>query len=726
MIGDLIDVNSQRSRGVEKNGELSRREKGWALIKSIPGRVRRFFSKETIIKMEKDGKLLLSLLSFLGLVILFLLELVWKLVKSIKGTGRFTSGAETFWRGSAGRLAEGAVRVLENHSGGVRRSFLIGLAFRNMKVKKMRSVVTVGGVSLGIAAIVFLVSLGYGVQQLVVSRVARLQDLKMADVLIGKSAVIRLDEAAMATIGRVPEVEKVLPVVSMVGRVETGGAVSEAVTYAVTSDYLETANLRLIHGDFYKTEPYAFNQADSRVAGVATEWKVETGNYGELIRKVEFNIEEESWLKVRREPNTKGEILGFVKRVEGGFEGTEVWGGEYQADDGAGHLARNDDGDYLGVWIKAPYPLWKPVEGKLKEYEMVMDQGVQDWREGYIASIDVTIDEEGSEALEQGIGLVLGESTASAELTSELVPAVDASTTATVVGTDDNGVEWVELGEAAAASEKNKIILPFAKEAVKVAVVNAAFAETIGIDPGKAAGQVFKVSFLVSQILKSDIDRPAESEAAEYKIVGVVEGGSSPVMYVPFKDITGLGVNNYSQAKIMVGDKMDLAKVREQIDNMGYSTSSVADTVAQIDKLFGTVRLILASFGMVALAVASLGMFNTMTVSLMERTHEVGVMKAMGMRSNEVRELFLAEAMVMGILGGFFGVSMGILLGKLLGVLLSVVSLAKGVGLINISYVPFGFVAFIIILSFVVGVITGVYPARRATRISALDALRYE
>jgi putative ABC transport system permease protein len=197
-------------------------------------------------------------------------------------------------------------------------------------------------------------------------------------------------------------------------------------------------------------------------------------------------------------------------------------------------------------------------------------------------------------------------------------------------------------------------------------------------------------------------------------------------MYVPFKDVTGLGVNNYSQAKIVVGDKLDLAKVREQIDNMGYKTSSVADTVAQIDRLFGTVRLILASFGMVALAVASLGMFNTMTVSLMERTHEVGVMKAMGMRSAEVRELFLAEAMVMGILGGFFGVSIGMLMGKLLGVILSIFSLSKGVGWVNISYVPFPFIAFIIILSFIVGVITGIYPARRATRISALDALRYE
>ena len=101
-------------------------------------------------------------------------------------------------------------------------------------------------------------------------------------------------------------------------------------------------------------------------------------------------------------------------------------------------------------------------------------------------------------------------------------------------------------------------------------------------------------------------------------------------------------------------------------------------------------------------------------------------MKAMGMRSVEVKELFLAEAMIMGLLGGVFGVLAGWGMGKLLGLLLSTVSVAKGVGMIDISYIPWQFVVFVMTLSFVVGVATGVYPARRARRISALNALRYE
>ena len=76
--------------------------------------------------------------------------------------------------------------------------------------------------------------------------------------------------------------------------------------------------------------------------------------------------------------------------------------------------------------------------------------------------------------------------------------------------------------------------------------------------------------------------------------------------------------------------------------------------------------MFLALLGLMALSVAALGMFNTLTVSLMERTHEVGLMKTMGMKSNEVRDLFMAESLIMGISGGVFGLIVGFILGKIL------------------------------------------------------------
>ena len=172
--------------------------------------------------------------------------------------------------------------------------------------------------------------------------------------------------------------------------------------------------------------------------------------------------------------------------------------------------------------------------------------------------------------------------------------------------------------------------------------------------------------------------------------------------------------------------KTDLAKIRKQIEAMGYTTRSVADTVAQINSLFATAKTLLLLLGMVALAVAALGMFNTLTVSLLERTREVGLMKAMGMKSSEVKELFLTESMTMGFFGGVLGIVAGFVLGKLLGLILSFFAIFKGVGYIDVSYLPLSFVLVILLLSLIVGLATGIYPAKRATKISALNALRYE
>jgi len=91
-----------------------------------------------------------------------------------------------------------------------------------------------------------------------------------------------------------------------------------------------------------------------------------------------------------------------------------------------------------------------------------------------------------------------------------------------------------------------------------------------------------------------------------------------------------------------------------------------------------------------------------------------------------VRELFLTESMIMGFFGGILGIALGFILGKLLGLILSFFAIVKGVGFIDISYLPFSFILVIIVLSLLVGVLTGIYPARRATKISALNALRYE
>ena len=304
---------------------------------------------------------------------------------------------------------------------------------------------------------------------------------------------------------------------------------------------------------------------------------------------------------------------------------------------------------------------------------------------------------------------------------------VTTDATGSAKTTAELGVDWVEIAsEAGIIAPPETKTVELAGNAKRQAVVNRAMLKILGINEGEAVGKKFNVSFVVVGELLEESKEKIESAATEYTIVGVTPEEKTPVFYVPFIDLRSLGITNYSQVKLVVKDQAELAKARRQVEAMGYMTRSVADTVEQINSLFSTLRTVLILLGMVALSVAALGMFNTLTVSLLERTREVGLMKAMGMKSSEVSELFLTESMIMGFFGGVLGIVLGVVLGKIAGLILSFFAIFKGVGFVDISYVPISFVLVIIFLSLLVGIATGIYPAKRATKISALNALRYE
>jgi ABC-type antimicrobial peptide transport system permease subunit len=377
------------------------------------------------------------------------------------------------------------------------------------------------------------------------------------------------------------------------------------------------------------------------------------------------------------------------------------------------------------------------------------------WEVGCLLPESVVIDEKSreefvSESLDEyldGLGLMAGEvmgvttsattvagpvrltassSTASASLAADTeVASASAMLFETVVATDSSGIEWVELKKV--EEDKNKVEkISYRGSPVAEAYISSGMVKLLGLSATEAVGKVFKIYYIVPDSLMSGKTGRMQSEEAEYTVSGVIEDQNSSYFYYQISDAKRLGVSNYSQIKVVAQNEETLLVIRKAIETLGFRTTSTADTVAGIEKIFASLRLVLGFLGTIALAVASLGMFNTMTVSLLERTREVGVMKAMGMLSEEVRELFLAESMIMGVGGGTFGVVFGFVTGKLISFVLTTISVMKGQGTMDISYVPWFFVAFIMLVSFVVGILTGWYPSKRARAISALNALRYE
>src|SRR3989338_5054489 len=600
-------------------------------------------------------------------------------------------------------------------TGSISRIDLIELSIRNMKAKKTRTIITIGGMAIGIGAIVFLVSIGYGLQRLVVTRVARLEEMRQADVSPQAGGKVKITDKTLADFKEIQNVNMALPLIAVVGRVNYQNSVSDMAVYGVTSDYLTQSAIKPIEGKIFDSNELTgeLPKATGQVAGVATEAKV--GAYGEEIQDIDYRISAGNWIRVRDKPSTSGKVLGYTKRVEGNPAGVEVWGDTYE-DSVTGHGGFDENDKPLGRWIKAPVLLWeqKPCDSQTQgdcedgKYLILQNgEGAQTKAGGFFGKINL-----------QGGGVNIRE---------PQVLGLETQAGQESTATSDASIDWVDIAsEAGVIKPPETKTVKLAPNAKRQAVVNRAMLKLLGLSENGAVGKKFNASFVVVGDLLADNQENLESAATEYTIVGVTPEDKTPVFYVPFMDLRSLGITNFSQVKLVVKDQAGLDRVRKQVEAMGDITRSVADTVAQINSLFATAKTILALLGMVALTVAALGMFNTLTVSLLERTREVGLMKAMGMKSSEVQELFLTESMIMGFLGGILGIIGGWFAGKAVGVVLSFFAIFRGVGFVDISYLPFSFVLIVVLLSLLVGIATGIYPARRATKISALDALRYE
>jgi ABC-type antimicrobial peptide transport system permease subunit len=657
-----------------------------------------------------------DLLSFTAFFILIFLFLVQKVIGILWKTPlKFVLAVpEKIWQAKLKKYYDWLLGKIDRplSSSQTRRSYLISLAYQNMSIKRNRFLVTIGGMAVGIGAIVFLVSLGYGLEKLVISRVARLDDLRMADVSPGESTSLRLNQEVMKRISQTENVKDVVPVISVVGRVSFKQAITDVLAYAVPKKYFDYSSVRPTLGNVYQNNAVDWQ---NKVAGVKTE--IETGKLGEKItdNKIHFNIDPQEAVLVWEDNSISSNVLGYAVRVEGGYLGEEYWGGSYYSSNNKGREAYDPkEGVFLGRWLKARVVLYqKTAEDKL--IPLLDDLGRPRWVEGWLMEKNVQV----LDRYHISSGQVLGEVTTATGSGVVFEPVTTA--------TNSSGIEWVEIKTASASAKKQEQVVDFEEPPEGEAVVSTGMLRLFNIDSSqKAVGEKFKVSFVIVKSLMPEVEGKVLSEQVEYRIVGVVNDDLNPYFYVPFVDLLKVGVANFSQLRVVAADKNVLPEVRKKIEFMGFRTSSTVDTVAQIESLFGNFRILLGFLGTVALAVAILGMFNTLTVSLLERTREIGGMKAMGMVSREVRDLFLAEAMIISFSGGVLGLVLGFLSGKTLSFFVSVFSLIKGQGYLDLTFIPPFFVVFILLASFVLGVLTGIYPARRATKISALDALRYE
>ena len=166
---------------------------------------------------------------------------------------------------------------------------------------------------------------------------------------------------------------------------------------------------------------------------------------------------------------------------------------------------------------------------------------------------------------------------------------------------------------------------------------------------------------------------------------------------------------------------------REGDQRHGLSRPSrLLDATRNLSLFFTIFDMLLGIFGSLALAVATLGIINTLVMAILERRREIGVLKALGAADRDVKQLFFAEAGVMGLLGGLFGVGFGWVIGRAVTIGTNIYLKRQNLPTTDIFSIPWWLVIGAIAFAVIVSLAAGLYPASRAARLNPVEALRYE
>ncbi len=246
-------------------------------------------------------------------------------------------------------------------------------------------------------------------------------------------------------------------------------------------------------------------------------------------------------------------------------------------------------------------------------------------------------------------------------------------------------------------------------------------------------------------LIKWDNDGNEIRKTVTLRVAGVLaetRTESDWSLYLTLDDITaynewsiGRRINRskdgYNQVIVKVDDANNVLDVADAINNLGFQAYTPQSFLQGINNFFLVLQFIFGGVGAIALLVAAIGIANTMTMAILERTREIGLMKAIGATNRDVLSIFLGEAAGIGFIGGLGGVAFGWLIGQMINVL-ALVYLANqsaqsgGMPPAVVVATPMWLLAFTLIFATFIGLVSGLYPALRAATMVPVTALKYE
>ncbi len=223
-----------------------------------------------------------------------------------------------------------------------------------------------------------------------------------------------------------------------------------------------------------------------------------------------------------------------------------------------------------------------------------------------------------------------------------------------------------------------------------------------------------------------------------FEIIGILKPlgnpGDDSIVLIPEEDLREIFNIEERVDNIMVKVSGDILEVEERIQEALRQERGVKkgkedffiltpeEVLNTFQNVFGIVQAFIVGIAAISLLVGGIGIMNTMYTSVLERTREIGIMKAIGARNRDVLLIFLIESGLLGVVGGVMGIAAGISLAKLVEIL---VTRAFATTLLQ-TFFPWYLILGVLLFSFFIGMISGILPALQASRLYPVDALRYE
>lgn len=254
-------------------------------------------------------------------------------------------------------------------------------------------------------------------------------------------------------------------------------------------------------------------------------------------------------------------------------------------------------------------------------------------------------------------------------------------------------------------------------------------------NPRDSIGQQIEYTSIVTNDMLGDVETTGEGLAKRENdnVLTIAEVVRDPLKddavyaFISFDEIRARYGNVAGQfGKVLVKDGAAIESVRLQIEQTSFVTESVTDTIADINAFFSIVRAILVVFGVIIMSISAMGMLNTLSISLLQRTKEVGILKALGAKRLDIFKMFIFEAFLISFLGGTMGLVFGYGAAKGINYGINIMAGKYGVAPTSFVEIPSVFIISITVFIFFLGLFTGLFPAMRASKIHALEALRYE